>query len=166
MLQTLLTEEVAKFEFKYRDSRFSKSFHNFIGASNHAAEQLLKMNEVDRRCMLVNTTKLNYTQEQWSELWSCVKDDTIHELLWQFLRARDVSHVQPGKAPMNRAKASAIAEQAPDTICYLKHLCLVAADDLQPRDTTALAGSNSEALPLAVEAHPDCLVLKTDPQRP
>jgi len=163
LLQTLLIEEVAKFETKYRDSHFSASFHNFIGASNHAAEQLLRMNEWDRRYVLINTRKLSYTKEQWAALWSRVKDDTIRELFWQFLRNRDVAHVQPGTAPMNRAKANAIAEQAPDTIRYLRHLCLVSPDDLQPRDTVALSGSNSRALPMAIEQHPDCLTLKDRP---
>ena len=54
LCRTLLTEEVAKFEPKYRDSHFSASFHNFFSASNHAAEQLLKMSEGDRRYVLIN----------------------------------------------------------------------------------------------------------------
>jgi len=119
LCRTLLTEEVPKFESKYRDSHFSPSFHNFIGASNHPAEQLLKLNEGDRRYVLINTCKLPYSDNEWNALWSRVKDDTIRELFWQFLRGRDVSHIVPGKAPMNNAKANAIAEQAPDTIRYL-----------------------------------------------
>ncbi len=32
------------------------------------------MNEGDRRHVLINTMKLNYTQEQWDELWARVED--------------------------------------------------------------------------------------------
>lgn len=162
LCMTLLTEEVAKFESKYTGSHFSASFHNFIGASNHPAEQLLKMDEGDRRYALINTCKFNYTKEQWAALWSRDKNDTIRELFWQFLRARHVSHVQPGTAPMNKAKA--IAGQAPDTIRYLKHLSRIRPDDLQPRDTLPLFGSNSRALPMAINQHEGCLKLKDWPQ--
>ena len=107
---------------------------------------------------IINTTKLPYTQDG---LWAKVKEETVRELFWQFLRARNVSHVQEGKAPMNAAKASAIAEQAPDAMKFLKHLCLVAPDDMQPRDGQGLLGNNSsQALPGAVMDQPDCLTLK------
>ncbi len=97
-------EESAMFESEYRDAHRSISFHSCIGASDHAAEQLLNMNEGDRRYVL------NYSKEQWAALWSRVKDVTIRKLFWQFLRARNVSYVHPGIAPMNKAKADAIAE--------------------------------------------------------
>lgn len=64
---------------------------------------------------------------------------------------------------MKRSKANAIAAQATDTIRYLKHLCLVSPDDVQPHDMLALFGSNSKSLPLAVTQHPDCFTLKDRP---
>ncbi|DBA92572.1 hypothetical protein WJX77_003878 [Trebouxia sp. C0004] len=82
-----------------------------------------------------------FPERQWAALWSSVKDDTTRELFWQLLRTREVSHVVPGKAPMNNANA--IAEQAPDTNKYLEHLCLVALDDLQPRGTLAVTTTAS-----------------------
>ena len=93
------------------------------------------MNEGDRRCVIINTTKLPYTTDEWANVWGLVKDSAVRELFWQFIRAHDVSSVQPGKAPSNQTKAAAIAEQAPDAIQYTKHLCLVAPNDMQPRHT-------------------------------
>ncbi len=76
------------------------------------------------------------------------------------LRQRDVSHIIPGTAPENDFMASAVAQSAPEAIGYLKHLCLAATDDLQPRDGQGLYGNSSNALPSAVASHPDALVLK------
>ena len=159
-MQTLLTESLAKFESKFRDAHFSQSFHDFIGASNHNSQELLKMNEGDRRYVIINTTKLPYTTDDWANLWCLVKDSAERELFWQFIKARDVSSVQPGKAPSNQTKAVAIAEQAPDAVQYAKYFCLVASNDMQPRDTLALVGSNSNQLPLAVQQHPECFTIK------
>ena len=87
----------------------------------------------------------------------------MRELFWQFIRARDISSVQPGMAPSSQTKAAAIAEQAPDAIQYVKHLCLVAPNDMQPHDTLPLVGGNSSQLPLAVQQHPECCTIKDRP---
>ena len=55
---------------------------------------------------------------------------------------------------------SAVAQSAPEATGYLKHLCLPAPDDLQPRDGHGLYGSSSNALPHAVASHLEALVLK------
>ena len=121
------------------------------------------MNEGDRRYVIINTTKLPCTTDEWANLWRLVKDSAVREMFWQFLRARDVSSVQPGKAPSNQTKAAAIADQAPDAVQYVKHLCLVAPNDMQPRDTLPLVGSNSSQLPSAVQLHPECFTIKDRP---
>ncbi len=56
--------------------------------------------------------------------------------------------------------AAAVALSAPEAISYMKHLCLAGLDDMQPRDGMGLFGNSSNALPPAVSANPDCLVLK------
>lgn len=50
--------------------------------------------------------------------------------------------------------------QLQQAIGYLKHLCLAAPDDLQPRDGHGLYGNSSNALPHAVASHLEALVLK------
>ncbi|DBA85624.1 hypothetical protein WJX77_002345 [Trebouxia sp. C0004] len=75
-------------------------------------------------------------------------------------RTRDVSHIKPGTAPENDFMQTAVAQSAPEAIGYLKHLCLAAPDNLQPRDGQGLYGNSSNALPVTVASHPEALVLK------
>ena len=110
-----------------------------------------------------NTIKLPYSTEGWAKLWHLVKHSAVRELFWQFLRARGVSKVQPGRAPSNQTKAAAVAEQAPDAVQYLKHLSLVALNGMHPRDTLSLVGSNSFQLLLAVHERPKCFALREWP---
>ena len=56
--------------------------------------------------------------------------------------------------------AVAVAQSASEAISYLKHLCLAAPADLQPRDGQGLYANSSASLPHAVASHPDALVLK------
>ncbi|KAL0024214.1 hypothetical protein WJX77_008463 [Trebouxia sp. C0004] len=103
---------------------------------------------------------LPYTGQQWGKLHTLVSDDSIRELFWMLLRMRDVSHIKPGTAPENDFMQTAVAQSAPEAIGYLKHLCLAAPDDLQPRDGQGLYGNSSNALPVVVATHPEALVLK------
>ena len=159
-MQTLISEDTARFETKFRDAHFSNSFHNFIGASNYPPEQIMKLNAKMRRYIFFRTKMLPYSAEKWGQLHAQVSDDSIRELFWHMLRQRDVSHIIPGTAPENDFMASAVAQSAPEAIGYLKHLCLAATDNLQPRDGQGLYGNSSNALPMAVASHPEALVLK------
>lgn len=158
-MQTLISEPTARFETKFRDAHFSLSFHNFIGASNYAPEQIMQLNSKMRR-YIFRTKMLPYTTQQWGKLHAIVTDDSIRELFWMLLRTRNVAHIRQGTAPENDFMASAVAQSAPEAIGYLKHLCLAATDDLQPRDGQGLYGNSSNALPSAIASHPDALVLK------
>lgn len=159
-MQTLISEPTARFETKFRDAHFSLSFHNFIGASNYPPEQIMQLNAKMRRYIFFRTKMLGYSTDQWGKLHALVTDDSIRELFWMLLRSRNVSHIHPGTAPDNDFMASAVAQSAPEAISYLKHLCLAAPDDLQPRDGQGLYGNSSNALPHAVASHPKALVLK------
>ncbi len=159
-MQTLISEDTARFETKFRDAHFSNSFHNFIGASNYPPEQIMKLNAKMRRYIFFRTKMLPYSAEKWGQLHAQVSDDSIRELFWHMLRNRDVSHIKPGTAPENDFMQTAVAQSAPEAIGYLQHLCLAAPGDLQPRDGQGLYGNSSNALPIAVASHPESLVLK------
>lgn len=159
-MQTLISEPTARFESKFRDAHFSLSFHNFIGASNYAPEQIMQLNAKMRRYILFRTKMLGYTTEQWGKLHALVTDDNIRELFWMLLRSRNVTHIHPGTAPNNDFMATAVAQSAPEAISYLKHLCLAAPEDLKPRDGQGLYANSSASLPHAVASHPNALVLK------
>lgn len=158
-MQTLISEPIARCESKFRDAHYSLSFHNFIGASNYAPEQIMQLNAKMRR-YIFRTKMLGYTTEQWGKLHALVTDDSIRELFWMLLRSCNVTHIHPGTAPDNDFMASAVAQSAPEAISYLKHLCLAAPEDLQPRDGQGLYANSSASLPHAVASHPDALVLK------
>ncbi len=120
----------------------------------------MKLNAKMRRYIFFRTKMLPYTGQQWGKLHALVSDDSIRELFWYMLRQRNVSHIIPGTAPENDFMATAVAQSAPEAIGYLKHLCLAAPDDLQPRDGQGLYANSSAALPVAVASHPEALVLK------
>lgn len=157
-MQTLISEPNARFESKFRDAHFSLSFHNFIGASNYAPEQIMQLNAKMRRYIFFRTKMLGYTTKQWGKLHAVVTDDNIREMFWMLLRSRNVTHIHP--APDNDFMAVAVAQSAPEAISYLKHLCLAAPEDLQPRDGQGLYANINASLPHAVASHPDPLVLK------
>ena len=98
----------------------------------------MKLNAKMRRYIFFRTKMFLYSTEKWDQLHAQVSDDSIRELLWLYLRNRDVSHIMPGTAPENDVMATAVAQSAPEAIGYLNHLCLAAPDNLQPRDGQGL----------------------------
>ena len=100
---------------------------------------------------------LGYSTQEWGKLHALVTDDSMRELFWMLLRSRNVSHIREGTALENDFMATAVAQSAPEAIGYLKHLCLAALEDLQPRDGQGLYANSSAHV---VASHPDALVLK------
>ncbi len=149
-----------RFELKFRDAHYSRSSHNFVGLSNHPPEMIMSLSAHMRRFFFCKTRKLNYSKEQWEQLHAAVNGDSIRELFWYMLRARDVHHIQPGDAPDNDYMQAAVALSATEAIAYMKTLCLSSPDDMQPRDGQGLLGNCSNSLAAAVSNNPQCLVIK------
>ncbi len=120
----------------------------------------MKLNAKMRRYIFSRTKMLPYNGEKWGQLHVLVSDDSIRHMFWYLPCNRNVSHNIPGTAPENDFMAAAVAQSAPEAIGYLKHLCLAAPDDLQPRDSQGLYAMSSNALPATVASHPECHVLK------
>ncbi|DBA95159.1 TPA: hypothetical protein ACH3X1_015712 [Trebouxia sp. C0004] len=157
-MKTLISEDTARFETKFRDAHFSNSFHNFIGASNYPPEQVMKLNAKMRRYIFFRTKMLPYSAEKWGQLHGQVSVDSIRELFWYELRNRDVSHIKPGRAPENDFMQTAVAQSAPEAIgCHqVPHASL-------PGSSRRPAAQRRPRLvwqQQQVASHPEALVLK------
>ncbi len=152
-----LTFSRALYQALRQSSEMPISASAFATSLGRATMLLVQLNAKMRRYVFFRTKMLGYSTQEWGKLHALVTDDSMRELFWMLLRSRNVSHIREGTALENDFMATAVAQSAPEAIGYLKHLCLAALEDLQPRDGQGLYANSSAHV---VASHPDALVLK------
>jgi len=120
-----ITEPSYRSEKKFCEPLNIKSYHNFVGASNH--HKAISVTSDDRRFWLKICKPMRYSDDKWTSMWALVNNASIREIFFQYLRTCvDTSKVRIGRAPMTSAKAAAASQQCPVGIKWLKTVVLEA----------------------------------------